>query len=96
MRYLQPVPDQMQDISCFLPSIISYNARSLNISSMDITERINWLNNQQSEKTYSSANHIVNELSKFSSDNKMQISTVSKVKCSIASTPARILLHIKM
>lgn len=78
MRYLQPVPDQMQNISCFLPSIISYNARTLNASSMDITERINWLNSQQSEKTAcSNAHNIVNELNKFSSDNKAQISTVS-------------------
>ncbi|XP_032683563.1 coiled-coil domain-containing protein 22 homolog [Odontomachus brunneus] len=81
MRYLQPVPDQMQNIACFLPSIISYNARSLNASSMDITERINWLNNQQSEKTaYPSAHNIVNELSKFSSNDKMQSLTDSQVK----------------
>ncbi|XP_014483329.1 PREDICTED: coiled-coil domain-containing protein 22 homolog [Dinoponera quadriceps] len=81
MHYLQPVPDQMQNISCFLPSIISYNARALNASSMDITECINWLNSHQSEKAaYPTAHNIVNELSKFSSDNKTQISTDSQVK----------------
>lgn len=78
MRYLQPVPDQMQNISCFLPSIISYNARALDTSPMDITELINWLNTQQSEKTaYPNAHNIVHELSKFSLDDKTQISTVS-------------------
>lgn len=78
MRYLQPVPDQMQNISCFLPSMISYNAKALNASSMDIMERISWLNSQQSEKiAYSSAHNIVNELSKFSLENKMQTSAVS-------------------
>ncbi|EFN80618.1 coiled-coil domain-containing protein 22 homolog [Harpegnathos saltator] len=81
MRYLQPVPDQMQNISCFLPSIISYNARALNTCSVDITERINWLNSQQSEKNvYPNASNIVSELSKFSSDNKAQISKDSQVK----------------
>lgn len=81
MRYLQPVPDQMQNISCFLPSLISYNAKALNAPSMDIMERINWLNSQQSEKTiYPSAHNIVNELSKFSPDSKTQTSTDSQVK----------------
>lgn len=78
MRYLQPVPDQMQNISCFLPSMISYNARALNSSSIDIMERISWLNSQQSEKiTHSSGHNIVNELSKFSLENKIQTSAVS-------------------
>lgn len=78
MRYLQPVPDQMQNISCFLPSMISYNAKALNASSMDIMERISWLNSQQSEKiAYSNAHNIANELSKFSLENKMQASAVS-------------------
>jgi len=74
MRYLQPVPDQMQNISCFLPSMISYNARALSVSSIDIIERINWLNSQQqqSEKiTYSNVHNVVNEL-KFSLENKIQ------------------------
>ncbi|XP_020280155.1 coiled-coil domain-containing protein 22 homolog [Pseudomyrmex gracilis] len=72
MRYLQPVPDQMQNISCFLPSMISHNARALNTSSMDIMERINWLNSQQSTEkvAYSSAHNAANELSKLSSENK--------------------------
>lgn len=78
MRYLQPVPEQMQDISCFLPSMISHNARALNSSPIDIMERINWLNNQQSEKAaYSNAHNIVKEFSKFSLENKTQTSTVS-------------------
>lgn len=78
MRYLQPVPEQMQDISCFLPSMISHNARALNASSIDIMERINWLNSQQSEKpAYSNAHNIVKEFRKFSSENKTQTSTVS-------------------
>lgn len=78
MRYLQPVPDQMQNISCFLPSMISYNAKALNASSMDIMEHISWLNSQQSEKiAHSSAHNIVNELSKFSLENKTQTSAVS-------------------
>lgn len=77
MRYLQPVPEQMQDISCFLPSMISYNAKALNASPIDIMERINWLNNQQSEKiAYSNAHNIVKEFSKLSSENKIQTSTV--------------------
>lgn len=78
MRYLQPVPEQMQDIACFLPSMISYNAKALNTSPTDIMERINWLNSQQSEKpAYSNAYNIVKEFSKFSSENKTQTSTVS-------------------
>jgi len=75
MRYLQSVPEQMQDISCFLPSMISYNARALNTSSTDIMERISWLNNQQS--AYSNTYNIVKEFSKFSSENKTQTQTVS-------------------
>ena len=78
MRYLQPVPEQMQDIACFLPSMISYNAKTLNTSPTDIMERINWLNSQHSEKpVYSNAFNIVKEFSKFSSENKTQTSTVS-------------------
>jgi len=77
MRYLRPVPDQMHNISCFLPSMISYNARAL-ASSMNIMDRINWLNSQQLEKVvYSNTHNIVNELSKFSSENKTKVSTVS-------------------
>ncbi|EFN71703.1 Coiled-coil domain-containing protein 22-like protein [Camponotus floridanus] len=86
MRYLQPVPDQMQNISCFLPSMISYNAKALNASSMDIMERISWLNNQQSEKiAHSSAHNIVNELSKFSLENKTQTSANSQVEPEFAT-----------
>jgi len=78
MRYLQPVPEQMQNIACFLPSMISYNAKTLNTSPTDIMERINWLNSQHSEKpAYSNAFNIVKEFSKFSSENKTQTSTVS-------------------
>lgn len=78
MRYLQPVPEQMQDISCFLPSMISYNARALNTSPIDIMERINWLNSQHSEKiAYSNAHNIVKEFSKFSAENKTQTSMVN-------------------
>ncbi|XP_070166150.1 coiled-coil domain-containing protein 22 homolog [Polyergus mexicanus] len=85
MRYLQPMPDQMQNISCFLPSMISYNARALNSSSIDIMERINWLNSQQSEKiTHSSGHNIVNELSKFSLENKTQTSADSQVESEFA------------
>jgi len=73
MRYLQPVPEQMQDIS-FLPSMISYNARALNTSSTDIMERISWLNSQQS--AYSNTYNIVKEFSKFSSENKTQTVSV--------------------
>ncbi|KAM0735827.1 Coiled-coil domain-containing protein 22-like protein [Formica fusca] len=81
MRYLQPVPDQIQNISCFLPSMISYNARAFNSSSIDIMERISWLNSQQSEKiTHSSGHNIVNELSKFSLENKTQTSADSQVE----------------
>lgn len=86
MRYLQPVPDQMQNISCFLPSMISYNAKALNASSMDIMERISWLNSQQSEKiAHSSAHNIVNELSKFSLENKTQTSANSQVEPEFAT-----------
>lgn len=85
MRYLQPVPDQMQNISCFLPSMISYNARALNASSIDIMERISWLNSQQSEKiAHSSEHNIVNELSKFSLENKTQTSAVSVLHSSLS------------
>ncbi|XP_018345248.1 PREDICTED: coiled-coil domain-containing protein 22 homolog isoform X1 [Trachymyrmex septentrionalis] len=81
MRYLQPVPEQMQDIACFLPSMISYNAKALNTSPTDIMERINWLSSQHSEKpAYSNAYNIVKEFSKFSSENKIQTSTESQVK----------------
>ncbi|XP_029174535.1 coiled-coil domain-containing protein 22 homolog [Nylanderia fulva] len=86
LRYLQPVPDQMQNISCFLPSMISYNAKALNASSMDIMERISWLNSQQSEKiAYSSAHNIANELSKFSLENKKQASAKSQVEAELAT-----------
>lgn len=89
MRYLQPVPEQMQDISCFLPSMISYNARALNTNPTDIVQRINWLNNQQqSEKAaYSNAYNIVKEFSKFSSENRTQTSTESQVKPESAIHP---------
>ncbi|EGI61669.1 PREDICTED: coiled-coil domain-containing protein 22 homolog isoform X1 [Acromyrmex echinatior] len=81
MRYLQPVPEQMQDIACFLPSMILYNAKALNTSPTDIMERINWLNSQHSEKpAYSNAYNIVKEFSKFSSEKKTQTSTESQVK----------------
>ncbi|XP_011873795.1 PREDICTED: coiled-coil domain-containing protein 22 homolog isoform X1 [Vollenhovia emeryi] len=82
MRYLQPVPEQMQDISCFLPSVISHNARALNAAPTDISERVNWLNSQQSEKTaYSNAHNIVKEFSKFSSENKMQTVSARDISC---------------
>ncbi|KAL0133102.1 hypothetical protein PUN28_000697 [Cardiocondyla obscurior] len=80
MRYLQSVPEQMHDISCFLPSMISHNAKALNISTTDIMERINWLNNQQSEKTaYSNTHNVVKDFSKFLSE-KTQTSIESQVK----------------
>ncbi|EZA49409.1 hypothetical protein DMN91_008877 [Ooceraea biroi] len=81
-RYLQPVPHQMQNISCFLPSLISYNARTLGTPSMDLVERVNWLNSQQqqSEKAYSNAHNIVNEFNKFSSENKARSATESQMK----------------
>ncbi|XP_050452818.1 coiled-coil domain-containing protein 22 homolog [Cataglyphis hispanica] len=86
MRYLQPVPDQMQNISCFLPSMISYNARALNASSIDIMERISWLNSQQSEKiAHSNEHNIVKELSKFSLENKIQTSADSQVEPEFAT-----------
>lgn len=86
MRYLQPVPEQMQNISCFLPSMISYNARALNSSSMDIMDRISWLNSQQSEKiAHSSTHNIVNELNKFSLENKTQTSADSQVEAELAT-----------
>ncbi|KAG5313604.1 CCD22 protein, partial [Pseudoatta argentina] len=88
MRYLQPVPEQMQDIACFLPSMILYNAKALNTSSTDIMERINWLNSQHSEKpAYSNAYNIVKEFSKFSSEKKTQTSTESQVKPESAMHP---------
>lgn len=67
----------MQNASCFLPSIISYNAKAINASSTDIIERINWLNNQQPEKTVNiNTDNIINKFSKLSLD-KAQIPTVS-------------------
>ncbi|KAH0949806.1 hypothetical protein HN011_010228 [Eciton burchellii] len=88
MRYLQPVPDQMQNISCFLPSMISYNARALGASSIDIIERINWLNSQQQQPekiTYSNVHNIVNEL-KFSLENKIQ-NMESQIKSESTTCP---------
>ncbi|KAL6439869.1 hypothetical protein ACFW04_004116 [Cataglyphis niger] len=86
MRYLQPVPNQMQNISCFLPSMISYNARALIASSIDIMERISWLNSQQSEKiAHSNEHNIVKELSKFSLENKIQTSADSQVEPEFAT-----------
>lgn len=69
----------MHNISCFVPSLITYNAKALDATapSMDINERINWLNSQQSDKSaYPNTHNIVSELSKVSSDSKTQISTV--------------------
>ncbi|KAK2589337.1 hypothetical protein KPH14_007885 [Odynerus spinipes] len=47
VHYMQPVPDQMKNQQCFLPSILSHNARAIHSRSTNIREHIDWLNAQQ-------------------------------------------------
>ncbi|XP_035740613.1 coiled-coil domain-containing protein 22 homolog isoform X1 [Vespa mandarinia] len=56
LHYMQPVPNQMQTQQCFLPSILSHNARAIHSQSINIRERIDWLNAQQ-EKMIHVSNH---------------------------------------
>lgn len=50
IHYLQSVPEQVQNESSLLPSLISYNARALHTHSMSILDQINWLNKQHCNK----------------------------------------------
>ncbi|XP_033301236.1 coiled-coil domain-containing protein 22 homolog [Bombus bifarius] len=50
IHYLQSVPEQVQNESSLLPSLISYNARALHTHSMSILDQINWLNKQYCDK----------------------------------------------
>lgn len=50
IHYLQSVPEQVQNDSSLLPSLISYNARALHSHSMSIIDQINWLNKQHYDK----------------------------------------------
>ncbi|XP_012287164.1 coiled-coil domain-containing protein 22 homolog isoform X2 [Orussus abietinus] len=48
-HYQRPVPDQIQDQYCLLPSILSHNLRSIYSTPTNIIERLDWLSNQQHE-----------------------------------------------
>lgn len=50
IHYLQPVPEQVQNESSVLPSLISFNARALHSHPMSLTDQINWLNKQYCDK----------------------------------------------
>lgn len=50
IHYLQSVPEQIQSAPSVLPSLISYNARATCSYSMNILDRINWLNEQYCNK----------------------------------------------
>ncbi|CAL7938667.1 unnamed protein product [Xylocopa violacea] len=50
IHYLQSVPEQVQNESSLLPSLISYNARALHSHSMSLIDQINWLNKQHCDK----------------------------------------------
>lgn len=50
IHYLQSVPQQVQNESSILPSLISYNAIALHSHPMSILDQINWLNKQHSDK----------------------------------------------
>ncbi|KAG7203758.1 hypothetical protein KM043_013782 [Ampulex compressa] len=79
VHYQQSVPDQMQNLSCLLPSILSFNARAIHPRSMNIMDRINWLNNQQSEKISDINSHNnVNILNRLSLNETIQTSKESQ------------------
>ncbi|XP_066590344.1 coiled-coil domain-containing protein 22 homolog [Prorops nasuta] len=82
IHYQQPVPDQMQNQSCLLPSIISYNGRAINACSKDITEYIEWLNNiYHQDTTPNNLTHNNSNINKsFSFKEKLQVSTASPLK----------------
>ncbi|XP_015187507.1 PREDICTED: coiled-coil domain-containing protein 22 homolog [Polistes dominula] len=56
LHYMQPVPNQMLTQQCFLPSILSHNAKTMHSQSVNIKEHIDWLNAQQ-EKIIQVSNH---------------------------------------
>lgn len=67
-NYQKPVPNQLKNSSCFLSSIISYNAKSIQPGSIDTSVDIEWLNSQSSEN--STPSHIkLDVLDMFSSNN---------------------------
>ncbi|XP_053986241.1 coiled-coil domain-containing protein 22 homolog [Hylaeus anthracinus] len=81
IHYLQSVPKQVQNQQSFLPSLISYNAKALHPRSMDILDRINWLNKEHSDKvTCVSTPGDVNVLDRVSIKNTMITSKQPQVK----------------
>ena len=75
---MQSVPEQVQNQSSFLPSLISYNARALHSHSMSILDQINWLNKQYCDKmTEANMPGDVNVLNRDSAKNTTLPSTVS-------------------
>ncbi|CAK9811512.1 Coiled-coil domain-containing protein 22 [Anthophora plagiata] len=66
IHYLQSVPEQVQNQSSVLPSLISYNARTLHSHPMSILDQINWLNKQYCNKiaeVNTSGDNVLNRVS---------------------------------
>lgn len=75
---MQSVPEQVQNESSFLSSLISYNARALHSHSMSILDQINWLNKQYCDKmTEANMPGDVSVLNRDSKKNTTLPSTVS-------------------
>ncbi|XP_076761464.1 coiled-coil domain-containing protein 22 homolog [Xylocopa sonorina] len=68
IHYLQSVPEQVQNESSLLPSLISYSARALHSHSMSLIDQINWLNKQHCDKIteVNASSNDVNVLNRIS------------------------------
>ncbi|OAD59979.1 Coiled-coil domain-containing protein 22 like protein [Eufriesea mexicana] len=81
IHYLQSVPEQVQNDSSLLPSLISYNARALHSHSMSILDQINWLNKQHYDKvTDVNASDNVSVLNRVSVKDTTLSSKESQIK----------------
>ncbi|XP_031838393.1 coiled-coil domain-containing protein 22 homolog isoform X2 [Nomia melanderi] len=87
IHYLQPVPKQVQNQQSFLPSLISYNEKVLHTQSINILDRINWLNKVHNEKvTDVNASSEVGEINRITIKETMP-TTKSQVKDENTSEP---------
>ncbi|XP_031838394.1 coiled-coil domain-containing protein 22 isoform X3 [Nomia melanderi] len=88
IHYLQPVPKQVQNQQSFLPSLISYNEKVLHTQSINILDRINWLNKVHNEKvTDVNASSEVGEINRITIKETMPTTKQSQVKDENTSEP---------
>lgn len=86
IHYLQPVPKQVQNQQSFLPSLISYNEKALHTQSINILDRINWLNKVHNEKvTDVNASSEVTEINRITIKETMPTTKVSFLKVTSVS-----------